>query len=91
MDWKLSKDTKYLIVLFGVLILVGVAAMSLSSIWPELELYGSGLLIIGFCITLIIVTILAIQIDKAKAREREKRPKRVMHKRLQEIRKSVRG
>lgn len=80
---KFSKDTRNLIFWLGALIALGVILLLASLVWPELELYRSGLLCIGFGVTLAVFALIAIQVDKAEDRKLSRK----MHKRFQNLKK----
>jgi len=86
MIWKFSKDTWKLTYGLGALITLGAILLLVSPIWPELKLYRSGILCIGFGVTLAFFAFLAIQVDKAEDRKRNKTPRK-MHDRFQALKK----
>lgn len=83
---KFSKDTWNLIYWLGALIILGAILLLVSPVWPELRLYRSGLLCIGFGVILSVFALLAIQVDKAEDRKRNKTPRK-MHERFQALKK----
>lgn len=82
---KLSRDSIGIIIATGGMILLGVLFLLASPIWPEFMLAHIGRLTIGFGIILALFAFLAIEIDKREARRAEKRSRREMRTRFQEM------